>query len=347
MSAGTRPVSMIESLVRDPLLQVLLFGLPTLAVLTALLGWISYRGMIHYRSLSPEEIVAAGLEGGTIRSETLALPWLETRIASPYGYELAVRSLRGGADRLVIMHHGISLDWHGNFRYMELFIEEGWTVIAYDSRGHGETKRLEEARLGAVGDARAKIRSRPSYGVYEKFDLKAVADWALGAFPHGGGFVVLGESMGAASALQYSGIDDRADAIVADCSFSSAFAELDHRLKRSFVPFFLRPAVVRLADMFCRRLEGFSLREASPENAVLKGAVPMLFVHGLEDDFVPWKMAVIMAESRRRRLPGALTELRLVPGARHAKSINVDPEGYRDSLRTFLSAALADGHGRP
>ncbi|HET7838853.1 MAG TPA: alpha/beta fold hydrolase [Rectinemataceae bacterium] len=331
---------MLEWAVRDPLVEVLLYGIPALAALTFLLGWISYRGMIHYRSLAPEAIVAAGLEGGTIRAETLALPWLESRLRSPYGYELAVRALRGTADRLVIMHHGISLDWHGNFRYMEHFIREGWTVVAYDSRGHGETKSLEAGK-GAGGRS-----SRPSYGVYEKFDLKAVADWALDTFAHSGGFVVLGESMGAASALQYVAIDGRADAIVADCSFSSAVAELDHRLKRSFVPFFLRPAVVMVADLFCRRLEGFSLHEASPERAVLAREVPILFVHGLDDDYVPWRMAVVMAESRRRRLSSALTELRLVPGARHAKSINVDPEGYSQSLGAFLSAALAGRIGR-
>jgi pimeloyl-ACP methyl ester carboxylesterase len=329
----------LESLVREPLVQVRIFGLPALAALVILLGWISYRGMIHFRIRDPEDIVAAGLESGAIDPAILAMPWKERLVASPYGYDIAVRSLRGTTDRLVIMHHGISMDWHGNFRYMALFIEEGWTVVAYDSRGHGDTRLLAEAK--------GRSPERPSYGVYEKFDLKAVADWALAAFPHAAGFVVLGESMGAASALQYASIDDRPDAVIADCSFSSALAELDHRLKRSFVPFFLRPIVVRAADGFCSRREGFSLRDASPAQAVLASPVPVMFVHGLDDDYVPWRMAVVMAESRRRRLPGAITELRLVPGARHAKSINVDFGGYRESVARFLASALAGRGPRP
>jgi hypothetical protein len=48
-----------------------------------------------------------------------------------------------------------------------------------------------------------------------------------------------------------------------------------------------------------------------------------------------------MAESRKRKLPGAITELLLVPGARHAQSIRADKEIYAERLREFLGAALS------
>ncbi len=52
----------------------------------------------------------------------------------------------------------------------------------------------------------------------------------------------------------------------------------------------------------------------------------MLFIHGLEDRYVPWRMSVVMAETRRRRLPKAVTELLLVPGAKHGGSLAADRE---------------------
>jgi pimeloyl-ACP methyl ester carboxylesterase len=316
----------------DPLLLVVLAGLPALALLVLALGYVAYRGMIHYRMRDEAYQRQAGLEAGDFDAGALDLPWIEENIASRAGYTLRVHALAGSSDRrllarepkLAIFHHGIGWGWIVMIRYMELFRAEGWSVVAYDSRGHGESGG-----------------GRPSYGFYEKEDLRSVADWALTRFPHDGGFVVFGESMGAAAVLQYAALDSRLDAAIADCSFSSAIDELKYRLKSVMVPPGIRGLVVLAADAFCRRLEGFSLRDADPSRAVLETELPILFIHGLDDRYVPWRMSVVMAETRRRRLPDAVTELLLMPGARHAQSIRADRARYAEALRDFLEEALA------
>jgi hypothetical protein len=106
------------------------------------------------------------------------------------------------------------------------------------------------------------------------------------------------------------------------------------------VPPGIRALVVLVADAFCRRLEGFSLREADPSRAILETDIPILFIHGLEDRYVPWRMSVVMAETRRRRLPDAVTELLLMPGAKHAASIRADRARYAEALSDFLEEAL-------
>jgi hypothetical protein len=319
----------------DPFLAAALIGLPAIALLVVLLGWVSYRGMIHYRMQDEEATRRASLESGDIDESVFDLPWIEEELASPTGCTLRLHALAGSSDqaaggqRIALFHHGIGSGWIGMIRYMELFRAEGWTTVAFDSRGHG----------GSGG-------GRPSYGFFEKADLKAVADWVLGSvdgaarFPHEGGFVVFGVSMGAATALQYAPLDPRLDAVIADCSYSSAIAELDYRLKSAMVPRPFRPLVVQVADAFCRRLEGFSLRDADPGRSILETGLPIFFIHGLEDRYVPWRMSVIMAETRRRRLPDAMTELLLVPGARHAASIGADRERYAEAIRCFLEEAL-------
>jgi uncharacterized protein len=313
----------------DSLLIFVMVGVPAIALLILLLGWVSYRGMIHYRMRDEDATRRASLESGEIDESVFDLPWIEEELASPTGCTLRLHALAGSSG-VALFHHGIGWGWVGMIRYMELFRAEGWTTVAFDSRGHG----------GSGG-------GRPSYGFYEKADLKVVADWALGSvdgaarFPHEGGFVAFGLSMGAATVLQYAPLDPRLDAVIADCPYSSAIAELEYRLKSAMVPRPFRSLVVLVADAFCRRLEGFSLRDADPGRAILETGVPIFFIHGLEDRFVPWRMSVVMAETRRRRLPEAVTELLLVPGARHSACIEADRARYAEALRGFLEAALA------
>jgi uncharacterized protein len=319
------------------LLVVLLAGLAALAALVATLGYVAYHGMIRHRMRDEAYQRQAGLESGDFDASVFDLPWIEENIVSKGGYPLRAHALAAdgsGAPKLAVFHHGIGWGWLGMIRYMELFRAEGWTVVAYDSRGHS----------GSSGE-------RPSYGFFEKEDLKSVVDWTLDTFGGKGAaaaargeiprLVVFGESMGAATVLQYAPIDPRVDAVIADCPFSSATGELEYRLKAAMVPPGFRRLAVLAADAFCRRLEGFSLREADPSRAILETEVPILFIHGLEDRYVPWRMSVVMAERRRRVLPDAITELLLVPGARHAMSIREDRRRYAEALRGFLESALA------
>jgi pimeloyl-ACP methyl ester carboxylesterase len=69
---------------------------------------------------------------------------------------------------------------------------------------------------------------------------------------------------------------------------------------------------------------------------MLETEIPIFFIHGLEDRYVPWRMSVIMAETRRRRLPRAVTELLLVPGAAHAACVSVDRARYAEAIKGFL-----------
>jgi uncharacterized protein len=296
----------------------------SLAIAVALLGWIAYRGMIRYRIRDPRSIAESSLASGRMGPGFLGLPWIEAEVMSPLGYPLRARALPGSGPRLALFHHGIGWNWTGMARYMELFRARGWTLVAFDSRGHGDSGG-----------------GRPSYGILESRDMKAVADWALRRFPSSGGFVALGESMGGATALMYAALDPRLDAVVADCPYSSALGEMRHRLARAWVAPGLRGLAIRAADAICVARQGFSLGDAEPARSILETDVPVMLVHGLDDDYVPWRMSVVMAETRRRRLPAALTELLLVPGARHGGSIGADPEGCERALFGFVEESLA------
>ena len=65
-----------------------------------------------------------------------------------------------------------------------------------------------------------RLGKTTSYGYYEKHDLKSVVDWLKSRFGTNITLGIHGESMGAATLLQYAGlVEDGADFYIADCPF--------------------------------------------------------------------------------------------------------------------------------
>ena len=77
---------------------------------------------------------------------------------------------------------------------------------------------------------------------------------------------------------------------------------------------------VRLAARICG---GFNLEEYSPMEALKTCAVPVIFFHGEDDDFVPCWMSRKMYDACPSR-----KKLVTVPGAGHGLSFPVAPEEY-------------------
>ena len=59
--------------------------------------------------------------------------------------------------------------------------------------------------------------------------------------------------------------------------------------------------------------------------------IPILFIHGEDDDFITPRHSREMYE----RTAGA-KDLKLIPGAGHAESVLTEPENYRRYVKEFL-----------
>ena len=88
-----------------------------------------------------------------------------------------------------------------------------------------------------------------------------------------------------------------------------------------------------LTNRVCRRKAGYDYREADALAAVRRIRVPVLFIHGEEDAFVPTWMGRALYEAC-----AAPKQLWLVPGARHAMSYAVAHKEYVRRLCAFLAA---------
>ena len=293
-----------------------------------LLGAFSYRVLFFPHFRTAEFTKTSGLERGEFGAAFLGLPWRDFELPSPHGYKIAgsmLASSRKAAPSALFVH-GITWTRYGMFKYMQAFVDRGWNVAAIDLAGHGET--------------RAPKRFGPSYGFYEKDDVAAALGELHKLFPDSPGTGLIGESLGAATSLQCIGMEasrlsDPPRFVIADCSFSSIADELDYRLGRLKIPHWLRKPAEISASFFAKLARGFGLDEASPKMAVTSSDIPVLFIHGIEDTYVPCAMSISMY-NERIVMGKKATELLLVPGARHAKSLMTNPKLWEDKAFAFI-----------
>jgi hypothetical protein len=220
----------------------------------------------------------------------------------------------------VILLHGVGDNREGMGGFAELFLSKGYDVLLPDSRGEGESGS-----------------NFPTYGVKETDDVHRWFEW-LTAQQHPRCIFGMGESMGAAIMLQSVREEPRFCAVIAESPFAS-FRQIAYLRVGQFVgtgrwlgKVALRPAV-ELAFLYGRITRGVSLTDASPEEAVVGSRVPILLIHGLSDDNIPFQQS----ERIRARNPADIT-LWEVPGAGHCGAVNVVPEEFDRRVVGWFSA---------
>lgn len=297
-------------------------------ILIAVLSFIAYRAMFHPHFKSLEFTRDRGLERGEFSREFVDLPWAQLNVESPNGYRILGSFLAAGPEAAptALFVHGISWTRFGMYKYMKAFVVKGWNVAAIDLANHGATK--------------APAIYGPSYGYYEKQDVAATVAALQGMFPDTALLGLVGESLGAATVLQYASLPSDPlpmpiAFIIADCSFTSAAKELDAQLKKLKTPRWIRANVCSIVSFFSKIIRGFRLEEASPEKSIQTVDTPVLFVHGMDDRYVPTRMSIEMYNLRKKREKPA-TELLLVSGARHAKSYMTDPALWEAKAFGFI-----------
>ena len=94
----------------------------------------------------------------------------------------------------------------------------------------------------------------------------------------------------------------------------------------------LRPAV-ELAFLYGRITRGVSLTDASPEDAVVGGRVPILLIHGLSDNNIPFHQSEWIHSYNPADI--ALWE---VPGAGHCGAVGAAPQQFDSRVIAWFSA---------
>ena len=144
--------------------------------------------------------------------------------------------------------------------------------------------------------------------------------------------VLHGVSMGAATIMNFSGkeLPPCVKGFVADCGFTCVWDEFSEQLQQQFgLPAF---PLMHVASLLCKYHYGWNFHEASPRASLQKSQLPMLFIHGTADDFVPTRMVHELYKAKPCK-----KQLWLVPEAGHAQSYLLYPEEYTNRIQEFCS----------
>ena len=248
-------------------------------------------------------------------------PFQELRITARDGVSLYGRYYhRKDGAPLVLMFHGYRSscvrDAMGAFRFTR---ECGYNILMVDQRAH-----------------RNSGGKTITFGAKERYDC---LDWILHMKNFCGEetkMILIGLSMGASTVLMAAGLDlpENVKGVIADCGFSSPKEILECAIKGMRLPVKLVYPLVRLS---ARLYGGFDPDSVSATEALGKAKVPILFIHGEADNFVPCDMS-------RKNYEACVSEKELftVPGADHGMSYMTDTSGYVERFKGFLQKKFAE-----
>lgn len=218
------------------------------------------------------------------------------------------------SDKWAIIVHGYTSEGLNMSSYAENFYNSGYNIIIPDLRAHG----LSEGNYIGMGwDDRFDIISWINYVINENNNSE---------------IVLLGVSMGASTVSMTSGeeLPSNVKAIIADCGYTSVWSEFSYQLDSLFsLPSF---PVMNVSSLVTQIRAGYSLKEASAIEQVKKSKTPILYIHGDKDDFVPYYMMDELynaTSSKKEKLT--------IEGAEHAKSSEVNPELYWNTVFNFIN----------
>ena len=123
-------------------------------------------------------------------------------------------------------------------------------------------------------------------------------------------------------------------AAIEDCGYSDLYDEFSLQLKAMFhLP--TRP-ILDIISLWCRIRLGFTFKSVSPASEVTKTHIPMLFIHGEADDFVPLWMCPRCYESHNGE-----KEVWIAEDARHAESMMRHRTEYQKRCSEFIERYMS------
>lgn len=221
-----------------------------------------------------------------------------------------------GGQRVAMVLHGWRCSSVTMLHYAQFFYQQlGCHILLPDLHAHG----LSEGR-------------RIGMGWKERFDVIRWMVLAKSEFK-ADSLILHGVSMGAATAMNVAGehLPDGFSKVwfIEDCGYTSVWDELSGQLAEEFsLPPF---PLLYTSSLLSRLLNGWSFGEASSLRQVAKSQLPMLFIHGDADTFVPTQMVYPLYEAKQGE-----KRLWITHGAEHAESIKLYPEAYVDTVRRFV-----------
>ncbi|HAM79976.1 alpha/beta hydrolase [Ornithinibacillus bavariensis] len=291
-------------------------------------------------------------------------------VASFYFYDLAInrgpkdflqgnKDLEVSAETMNVLLEGGWREWVENqeFEHLEMTSRDGLTLQGYFLKAKKPSNVVVVAAHGYLGrgsdmglfgqyyyealgynfftaDARGHGRSEGDYIGFGWQDRLDYLDWInllvdkLGPDTE---IILHGLSMGAATVLMTSGeeLPPNVKVIIADSPYTSVQDLFSYQIKRMFhLPPF---PFIHTTSLVTKAKAGYSFTEASALKQVKKTTIPILYITGDADTFVPKEMAHKLYENTNSK-----AKIVTFHGANHGESFVMDKEKYIKVLNDFL-----------
>lgn len=228
-----------------------------------------------------------------------------------HGYEIINSSI---SNKWIIAVHGYSGEGNKMGSRAKAFYELGYNVIIPDLRGHGKS---EGHYIGMGWHDRQDILTWIDYIITK--DKKSQ-------------IILYGISMGASTVMMTCGeeLPSNVKVAVEDCGYTSVWDEFSHELKIMFnLPNF---PIMNFASIVTKIRAGYSFKEASALKQVAKSKIPILFIHGSKDNFVPYAML-----DKLYNAASCEKEKLIMQGAGHCKADKTNPNLYWSTIDKFIN----------
>lgn len=301
-------------------------------LLFLLLTFVCFYIAFYVPSRKPEELEKLTLPPGKIYlpyKDTL-LQWMQDYRDTPHE-DVEIRSFDGL--RLVGRYY------EGKPGAPVELLFHGYRGTAERDMCGGMQRCFELGRNAIIVEQRASGHSDGhviSFGINERRDCMAWIDFVIDRFGPDVKIMLTGISMGAATVMMAGGMElpDNVVGILADCGYTSAKEIIAKVIRQLHLPVKLLYPLIKLG---ARIYGGFDLEETSPIEAMKRCRVPVIFIHGENDRFVPCEMS-------RENYEACTAPKRLltVPNAGHGLSILVDREAYLGALEEFWENCIGE-----
>ena len=199
------------------------------------------------------------------------------------------------------------------------FSEKGYNVLIPYMRATGE---IEGEYIGM--------------GWLDKEDLKCWIDLIIEQ-NRNSNIILHGSSMGAATVLMASSdkLPNNIKAIIEDSGYTSVWNIFASEAKARFnLPAF---PVLNMFEVVANYRAKYDIKEASALEQVKKASVPILFIHGDNDDFVPEYMCEQLYESANCK-----KDKLIIHGAGHTESRYKEPDTYYNKIFDFIKIVMKE-----
>ena len=226
-----------------------------------------------------------------------------------HGYILKTEN----SDKWAITVHGYTNKAESMSAMAYKYHSLGYNILMPDLRGHGKS---EGSYVGMGWHDRLDILKWIDLIIKENKDAK---------------ILLHGISMGAGTVMMVSGeeLPENVKVIIEDCGYTSAKEQLAYNLKTMFkLPSF---PILNFCSLITKIKDNYFISEASAIKQLQKAKVPILFIHGDKDKFVPFYMLDKLYNACRSK-----KDKLIIKDVGHAKSESLKSDLYWNKVEDFI-----------